>query len=442
MKKIGNTESGPATSRRVFLGGASAIALTAGARAAWAQAKSPGKYDVGASDSEIRLGHFCSYTGPSAQYGAIGKAHEAFWTSVNDAGGINGRKVVFLTRDNGDETAKSVEITRQLVEQDKVLGLFNPLGTNDNDAIRPYMNENKVPQLFVASGSSRWGNPKEFPWTMGFQPDYRFEIATYARHALATVKDPKFAVLMQNDEYGTDAYAGFLDVVGKTGAPREVVQYDVADESVDAKIAALKESGANVFIDISTPRFAVQAIRKAAAIGWKPVHYLNNISLSDVAVMQPAGYDICQGIISGTYLKDAASKAWDSDAEMKTWRAWMAKYMPGADPLDGYYVYAYAVASLMKETLARSGNDLTRANVMKQASSLQNVRVPMLLPKLLVNTSPTLYYPIKFLQLSQFSGQVWNPLIEFIKNPRSESTKTDEEARVPKPAEKAVTVTK
>ncbi len=429
-----------ATSRRIFLGGASAVALTAGAPV-WAQAKSAAKYDVGATDSEIRLGHFCSYTGPSAEYGAIGKAHEAYWKSVNDAGGINGRKVVFITRDNGDETAKSIDITRQLVEQDKVLGLFNPLGTDDNDAIRPYMNANKVPQLFVASGSSRWGNPKDFPWTMGFQPDYRFEISTYAKHALATVKDPKFGVLMQNDEYGTDAFSGFLDVVGETGVARKVLPYDISEESIDSKIAELQDFGANVFIDISTPRFAVQAIRKAAAIGWKPAHYLNNVSLSDVAVMKPAGYDICQGIISGTYLKDAASRAWDSDAEMKVWRTWMASYMPGADPLDGYYVYAYAVASLMKETLRRCGDDLTRANVMRQASNLQNVRVPMLLPKLLVNTSPTLYYPIKFLQLSQFSGQVWNPLIEFVKNARNEVVTVDE-ALAPKAADGAAAGTK
>lgn len=426
MKKSGATKSGMATSRRIFLGGASATALAATTRSVWAQAKSPARYDVGASDTEIRLGHFCSYTGPSAEYGVIGKAHEAYWKSVNDAGGINGRKVVFLTRDNGDETSKSVAITRELVEQEKVLGLFNPLGTDDNDAIRPYMNENKVPQLFVASGSSRWGNPKDFPWTMGFQPDYRFEIATYAKHALATVKDPKFGVLMQNDDYGKDAYAGLRDVVGEPPVGVKVIPYDVTEESIDSKIVELKDSGANVFIDISTPKFAVQAIRKAAAIGWKPVHYLNNVSLSDAAVMQPAGYDICRGIISGTYLKDAASHAWDTDAEMKVWRAWMAKYMPEANPIDGYYVYAYAAASLMKETLRRCGDNLTRADVMKQATSLQNVRVPMLLPKLLVNTSPTLYYPIKFLQLSQFSGQAWNPLIEFIKNPRGEVATSDE----------------
>jgi branched-chain amino acid transport system substrate-binding protein len=261
---------------------------------------------------------------------------------------------------------------------------------------------------------------------MGFQPDYRFEISTYAKHALASVKNPKFGILMQNDDYGKDAYAGFRDVVGEPPVGVKVIPYDVTEESIDSKIVDLKDSGANVFINISTPKFAVQAIRKAAAIGWKPVHYLNNVSLSDAAVMQPAGYDVCQGIISGTYLKDAASHAWDNDAEMKAWRAWMSKYLPDANPIDGYYVYAYAVANLMKETLRRCGNSLTRADVMKQAANLQNVRVPLLLPKLLVNTSPTLYYPIKFLQLSQFSGQAWNPLIEFIKNPRGEAATSDE----------------
>ncbi|MDP2332661.1 MAG: ABC transporter substrate-binding protein [Reyranella sp.] len=421
------------TNRRGFIGGVSAAALASTAGSAWAQTKSPSIYDPGATDTELRIGHFCPYTGPSAEYGAIGKAHEAFWKSVNDKGGINGRKVTFLSRDDTGLPSKSLEVTRELVEQEKVLCLFNPLGTAANTAIQPYMNENKVPQLFVASGSSKWGNPTDFPWTMGFQPDYRFEASAYAKHALATVKDPKFGVLMQNDEYGKDYYAGIRDVVGEDVDVIKVMSYDVTDESIDSKITDLKEFGANVFINISTPKFAVQAIRKAAEIDWKPRHYLNNVSLSKAAVMEPAGFENCQGIISGTYLKDATNRTWDKDAEMKVWRAWMSKYMPEADTSNGYYVFAYAAASLMKETLRKCGNDLTRANVMKQASSLQNVRVPMVLPKLLINTSPTAYYPIKFIQLSQFSGQVWNPLIEFIKNARSEAEPIDE-ARAPEPA--------
>jgi branched-chain amino acid transport system substrate-binding protein len=423
------------TNRRGFLSGVSVAALASAAGSAWAQAKSHAKYDIGATDQEIRIGHFCPYTGPSDEYGVIGKAHEAYWKSVNDSGGINGRKVKFLTRDDTGLPSKSLEVTRTLVEQDKVLCLFNPLGTASNTAIHSYMNENKVPQLFVSSGSSKWGNPKDFPWTMGFQPDYRFEASVYAKHALATVKNPKFGVLMQNDEYGKDAYAGFQDVVGSSTDVAKVVSYDVTDGSIDSKIADLKDFGANVFINISTPKFTVQSILKAAAIGWKPKHYLNNISLSDAAVMKPAGYNNCQGIISGTYLKDATDHAWDKDAEMKVWRAWLSKYMPDADPLNGYYVFAYAVASLMKETLQKCGDDLTRANVMKQAANLQNVRVALLLPKLLVNTSPTLYYPIKFLQLSQFSGQIWNPLVEFIRNTRSEVEPTNE-AHAPRASDK------
>lgn len=418
------------TTRRGFLGGVSVAAMASAASSASAQAKPRSEYDVGATDDEIRIGHFCPYTGPTDEYGVIGKAHEAYWKSVNDAGGINGRKVKFLTRDNADLPSKSLEVTRDLVEQKKVLCLFNPLGTAGNTAIQSYMNDNKVPQLFVSSGSSKWGNPKEFPWTMGFQPDYRFEVSTYAKHALATVKKPKFGVLMQNDEYGKDAYAGFHEVVGDGADVAKVIPYEVTDETIDSKIADLKDFGANVFIDISTPKFAVQAIRKAAALGWKPAHYLNNISLSDAAVMKPAGYDNCQGIMSGTYLKDATNRAWDKDAEMQVWHAWMSKYMPDADRLNGYYVYAYAVASLMKETLRRCGGALTRADVMKQATNLQNLRVPMLLPKLLINTSPTSYYPIKFLQLSQFSGQIWNPLVEFIKNARSQAEPVSE-ARAP-----------
>ena len=418
------------TNRRVFLGGVAATALASTTTAAWAQPRPAARYDIGASDGEIRLGHFCPYTGPTAEYGVIGKAHEAYWKSVNDAGGIRGRQVKLLTRDNGDLPATSLQVTRELVEQENVLCLFNPLGTAANTAIQPYMNDNRIPQLFVSSGSSKWGNPKDFPWTIGFQPDYRFEASAYAKHALATVKTPRFGVLMQNDEYGKDYYAGIRDVIGEGADVLKVASYDVTDESIEAKIVELKEFGANVFINISTPKFAVQAIRKAAEIGWKPAHYLNNVSLSDAAVMKPAGFDNCQGIISGTYLKDAANRAWDKDAEMKVWRAWMAKYMPEADPLNGYYVFAYAVASLMKETLLRAGDDLTRGNVMKQATTLQNVRVPMVLPKLLINTTPAAYYPIKFLQLSQFSGQVWNPLIEFIRNARNQAEPV-EEASVP-----------
>lgn len=419
------------TNRRAFLTGVSAAALASTSGAAWAQARAAGKYDIGATDSEIRIGHFSSYTGPNAEYGVIGKAHEAYWKSVNDAGGINGRQIVFLTRDNGGLPAKSLEITRELVEQEKVLCLFNPLGTAANTAIQPYLNDNKVPQLFVSSGSSKWGNPVEFPWTMGFQPDYRFEASAYAKHALATVKNPKFAVLMQNDEYGKDYFAGVQDVVGNSPDVVKTMSYEITDDSIEAHIVALKDSGANVFINISTPKFAIQAIRKAAEIGWKPAHYLNNVSLSDAAVMQPAGFENCQGIISGTYLKDATNRAWDNDAEMKTWRRWMAKYMPDADPLNGYYVYAYAVASVLKETLRKCGSDLTRANVMEQATHLTNVRVPMVLPKLLINTTPTAYYPIKFLQLSQFSGQVWNPLIEFIRNERSQAEAVEEASAKP-----------
>lgn len=312
--------------RRTFLVGVSAAALAAPFGAAWAQTRA--KYDVGATDAEIRIGHFCPYTGPSSEYGVIGEAHAAFWKSVNDTGGINGRKVTFLTRDDAYLPSKSLAVTKELVEQEKVLCLFNPLGTPANTAIQPYMNDNKVPQLFVGSGASKWGNPQSFPWTMGFQPDYRFEASAYVKHALATVKNPKFGVLLQNDEFGMDYQEGIRDLLGDDGDNLKIVTYEAAAASVDESIVALKEFGANVFIDISIPKFAVQTIRQAAAIGWKPVHYLTNVSLSKAAVLKPAGLENCQGIITATYLKDATNSAWNKDAEMVAWRAWMANYMP------------------------------------------------------------------------------------------------------------------
>ena len=381
------------------------MALLSGSRAAFAQKK----YDNGASDTEIKLGHCGPYSGPASAYGVIGKGIEAYWKSVNDAGGINGRKVNFVTLDDGYSPAKTVEVVRQLVEQDKVLCLFNTLGTPSNTAIQKYMNQKKVPQLYVATGASKWGKYKEFPWTMGYQPDYHTEAVIYAKHIQANIKDAKVGVLMQNDDFGKDYVDGFKEGLGQDAGKviAKLVTYEVTDPTVESQIIQLKDSGANVFFNVATPKFAAQAIRKAADIGWKPAQYMTNVSASVTSVMKPAGFDNGQGIITAAYLKDPTDKRWDDDAEMKTWRAWMDKYMPGANQGDANYVYAYSVSFLMQQTLAKCGDELTHANVMKQAANFQKLRVPMLLPGITVSTSPTDYYPIQAVQLQRFKGETW-----------------------------------
>ena len=393
------------TSRRQFVGGASAAMVLLGSGAAFAEKK----YDDGATDKEIKIGHTGPYSGPASSYGTIGKCIEAYWKKVNEEGGINGRQVKFITFDDGYSPPKMVEMVRQLVEQEKVLCTFNTLGTPTNTAIHKYMNTKKVPQLFVATGASKWGKPKEFPWTMGFQPDYHTEGAIYAKHVLANVQDAKIAVLMQNDDYGKDYYDGFREGLGKE-ASRIVkhVTYEVTDPTVDSQIIQLKDSGANVFFNIATPKAAAQGIRKAADLGWKPAHYLNNVSASVGSVMKPAGFDNSQGIITAQYLMDPTDKQWDDTADMKTWRAFLDKYMPGANKADANYVFGFAVASLMHETLKKCGDELTRANVMKQAANFQKFKLPMLIPGITISTSPTDYYPIQSVKLARFKGESWD----------------------------------
>ena len=392
------------TSRRGFVGGASALALASGSSSAFAQKK----YDDGVTDTEIKIGNTNPYSGPASAYAQIAKTIDAYFKSVNEAGGINGRKIKFLSLDDGYSPPKTVEIVRQLVEQDKIFALFQPLGTPCNTAIHKYMNQKKVPQLFVATGASKWGNPKEFPWTMGFQPDYHTEGVIYAKHILANVKDAKIAVLHQNDDYGRDYLGGFKEGLGKeAGRIVKVVTYEATDPTVDSQIIQLKDSGANVFFNVTAPKASAQAIRKAADIDWKPAHYLNNISASVAAVMKPAGFDNAQGIITAAYIMDATDKAWDDNAEMKAWRAWMDKNMPTANKADANHIYGYAVAVLMTETLKRCGDDVTRANLMKQAASFQKYRLPLLLPGITVNTSPTDFYPIQAVQLQRFKGETW-----------------------------------
>jgi branched-chain amino acid transport system substrate-binding protein len=392
------------TSRRSFIAIASATTLVAAPRLSFGQKK----YDDGASDSEIRIGHTCPYSGPASAYGVNGKAIVAYWDMINDTGGINGRKITFLTRDDGYSPPKTVELIRQLVEQEKVLCTHNTLGTACNTAIHKYMNQKKVPQLYVATGASKWGNPKDFPWTMGFTPDYHTEGMIYGKHILATVKDARIGVLMQNDDYGKDYWGGFQEGLGKeTGRVVKHATFEITDPTVDSQIIQLKAAGANVFFNIATPKFAAQAMRKVADLGWKPVQYVNNVSASVGTVMKPAGFDNVQGIITAAYLMDPTDPNWKDHEDMKAFRAWMTKYHPTAHLADLGNVSGYTVSFLMAETLRRCGDLLTRQNVMKQAAGFKKFRVPMLLPGITVTTSPTDYFPIQAVQLQRFKGETW-----------------------------------
>jgi branched-chain amino acid transport system substrate-binding protein len=366
------------------------------------------KYDEGASDTEIRIGNTNPYSGPASAYGQIGKSINAFFSKVNAEGGINGRKITFVTYDDGYAPPKTVEMVRRLVEEDKVLLIFSTLGTPPNAAIRKYLNAKQVPQLFLATGASTWGQPREFPWTMGWPPDYATEGAIYAKHILANVKDPKIAVLMQNDDYGRDYVRGFKQGLGKdAGRIVQIATYEVADPTVDSQIITLKGSGANTFFNISTPKFAAQAIKKAHEIGWKPAHYLNSVSISVGAVMKPADLDSSQGVVTSAYYKDPTDPQFQKDEDMAAWRAFMDKYYPQGDKGSNFPAYGYMVSSALLEVLRRAGDDLTRENVMKQAASLRNLEAPLLLPGIRINTSPTDFYPVQSLRMARFEGETW-----------------------------------
>ncbi|HVY41849.1 MAG TPA: ABC transporter substrate-binding protein [Hyphomicrobiaceae bacterium] len=383
-----------------------------------APAQAQKKYDEGASDTEIKIGHTNPYSGNASAYGVIGKTIEATFKMVNDKGGINGRKINFITYDDGYSPPKTVEMVRKLVEEDKVLFLFNTLGTPPNTAIHKYMNAKKVPQLFVATGASKWGDPKNFPWTMGWQPDYATEAAIYAKHILKTVKDPKIGILMQNDDYGKDYLNGFKKGLGKENEKLivQLATYEVTDPTVDSQMIQLKNSGANVFFNITTPKFAAQAIKKAAEIGWKPVHYLNNVSSSFATVFKPAGLDASQGIILALYRKDANDPQWAKSPDVIAWKEFMAKYQPGVDIKDDGANFGYAVTNTLIEVLKRCGDNLTRENVMKQAASLHNLEVPMLLPGIKISTSATDFYPIQSVRLARVKGESFELFGDILSN--------------------------
>lgn len=366
------------------------------------------KYDSGATDKEIKIGGISPYSGPASAYGTIGKAIDAYFKKVNAEGGINGRQIKFVTLDDGYNPARTVEQARKLVEQEEVLLLFNTLGTPPNTAIHKYMNQKKVPQLFVATGATLWGDPKNFPWTMGWQPNYQAEAKIYAAHILETKPNAKIAILMQNDDYGRDYLKGFLDGLGDKAKSMIVKQvtYEVTDPTVDSQMVELKASGADTFFNITTPKFAAQAIKKAAEIGWKPVHYLNSVSNAAGAVMTTAGAENGVGVISAFYLKDPTDPQWQNSQEYKDWLAWMQKYFPGGDLKDNLNVFGYTVAQTLVEVLKKAGDNLTRENVMKQAASL-DMTLPMLLPGVNIKTGPDDFFPIEREQLARWDGKTW-----------------------------------
>ena len=382
------------------------IAVAAALLAAPALAQK--KYDTGADDKEIKIGHIGPYSGPASAYGTIGKTIGAYFEKINAEGGINGRKIKFITQDDGYNPAKTVEMARKLVEEDEVLLVFNPLGTASNTAIQKYMNAKKVPQLFVATGAAKWGDPKNFPWTMGWQPNYEAEGKIYALHILDTKPNAKIGILMQNDDYGKDYLKGFLEGLGDKAKSMIVSQvtYEVTDPTVDSQMLTLKASGADAFFNITTPKFAAQAIKKAAEIGWKPVHYLNNVSISVSAVMAPAGLENGVGILTAQYGKDPTDPQWANDPGMKDWTAFMKKYYPSGSLTDASNVYGYGVAQTLIQVLKQAGDDLTRVNIMKQAANLDFV-LSTALPGINIKTSPDDFYPIEREQLSRFDGKTW-----------------------------------
>jgi branched-chain amino acid transport system substrate-binding protein len=393
--------------------------MTAGAAAAMAAVVSrpAGAEDTtGVTATEIKIGHTNPYSGPASAYSSLGKLEQAYFNKmVNEQGGVAGHKINFISYDDGYSPPKTVEDIRRLVEEDKVAFTFNTLGTPTNSAIERYMNQHKVPMLFVATGADKWGNYEQFPWTIGWQPSYRTEAQIYTKYMLQQKPDAKLAILYQNDDFGKDYPHGVKDVLGDKYS-KVVIEatYEVTDPTVDSQIAQLQSSGADVLLVVATPKFAAQAIRKVHDLNWKPMFFMSNVSISVGAVINPAGPENCIGMISGGYLKDPTDPHWTDDAGMKEWRAFMDKYLPGADQTDGGYIAAYAVSDTMLKVLKQCNGDFSRENIMKQVTNLQDPGNPLLLPGIKINTSPTNYHPIKAMQLQKWTGKTFELFGEVI----------------------------
>jgi branched-chain amino acid transport system substrate-binding protein len=380
------------------------LGLAVGATPAAAQKK----YDPGASDTEIKIGNIMPYSGPLSAYAQIGRTEAAFFRMINEQGGINGRKINFISYDDAFSPPKTVEQARKLVESDEVLLIFQSLGTPTNNAIQKYMDQKKVPQLFVATGATKFGDPKNFPWTMGWQPTYQTEGRIYARYILQNLPNGKIGILYQNDDSGRDYLKGLKDGLGPEATKRMIVAelpYDPSDPTVDSQVVALKTIGADIFFDEASPKFAAQAIRKAAEIGWKPTLFLASISNSVGSVLKPAGLENSKGILSSNYIKDPTDPTWKDDPAIKQWSEFMDKYFPDGDKSSTFTVYGYALSQTLVQVLKQCGDELTRENVMKQATNLKDFEVGVLLPGIKINTSPTDYYPIEQMQMLRFNGE-------------------------------------
>jgi branched-chain amino acid transport system substrate-binding protein len=364
---------------------------------------------VGVTKTEIKIGHTIPYSGNASSYGVIGKSHSAYFKMINDQGGINGRKVNFISLDDAYNPAKTVEQVRRLVEQDKVAVLFNVLGTPTNSAIHRYVNQRKVPHLFLSTGADKWANPKDFPWTIGWQPSYHTEGQIYARYIQQAKPGAKAALIYQNDDFGKDYLHGLQDVYGKDFDKTfvKVVTYEASDATVDSQVVTMKDSGADVLVTGAIPKFSAQVIRKAFDIGWKPLHIMSNVSASIASTITPAGPEKAEGVVTSQYLKDPTDPDFKDAPDMKEWREFMAKYLPDGDTTDANYVYAYSVATLMHIVLKQCGEDFSRENIMKQASNVKTVALPLLLPGMTAATTPTDFRPLKQLQLARWKKDTW-----------------------------------
>jgi len=395
----------PAFRDRLQVLSATIILLAATSTGAIAQKK----YDTGATDTEIKIGNIMPYSGPASAYGVIGKTEAAYFKKINAEGGINGRKINFISYDDAYSPPKAVEQARKLVESDEVLFIFNPLGTPSNSAIQKYMNEKKVPQLFVSTGATKWNDPRHFPWTMGWIPNYQSEGRIYAQYILKERPTGKIGILYQNDDYGKDYVKGIRDGLGAKAASMIVGEesYETATPTIDSHVVALKSEGADIFISITTPKFAAQSIKKVAELGWKPLFILNSVGSSTGAVMRPAGIENGQNIISSAYNKDPTDPQWKDDVGIKHFDAFLAKYFPEGNREDQNVMTAYNVAQTMVYVLKKCGDDLTRANIMKQAASIKGLQLEGVLPGITINTSATDFAPIKQFQLRKFKGERW-----------------------------------
>ena len=362
----------------------------------------------GVTATEIKIGHTIAYSGPASSYGVIGKLQTAFWNMVNEQGGVGGRKINFISLDDGYSPPKTVEQVRRLVEQDQVAFLFNTLGTPTNSAIHRYVNQKKVPHLFISTGADKWGDYKNFPWTMGYQPSYRTEAQIYTKYILKEKPNAKIAILYQNDDFGKDYPAGVKDVLGDKFDKMTVTSsYETSDATIDSQITSLQAAGCDALLVAAIPKFAAQSIRKVRDLGWKPLFVMTNVAISVGTVMIPAGPENSIGMISSNYIKDSTDPRWANDAGMKEWRDFMNKQMPGADQTDLSYVFAYSVCKTMLQVLKQCGDDFSRENIMKEAANLKDIDNPMLLPGIKVATSPTNFHPIRAMQMMRWDGKTW-----------------------------------